>query len=99
MSENWSPDSWRGPADPAGPPVTATKQQLTGVRGRRFGVFPPLVFAGEAPPAARRRARRGVAAGKAFLLQGRRPARRALPSSTRTTSAEQCSRLFVCRWR
>src|SRR2546421_1077047 len=66
MSENWSPDSWRGlpirqvPGYPDGAAVTAVEKTLRN--------YPPLVFAGEAR---RLKSLLGqVAEGKAFLLQG-----------------------------
>src|SRR6201988_714724 len=66
MSENWSPDSWRGlpirqvPGYPDEAALARVEETL-----RRF---PPLVFAGEARRLEERLAQ--VAAGKAFLLQG-----------------------------
>src|SRR6516162_3278092 len=66
MTENWSPDSWRGlpirqvPGYPDDAALTRVEETLHR--------FPPLVFAGEARRLKERLA--AVAAGKAFLLQG-----------------------------
>src|SRR5256714_5220531 len=66
MSENWSPDSWRGlPIRQV--PGYADEAALAGVE-ETLRRFPPLVFAGEARRLQDRLA--AVAAGKAFLLQG-----------------------------
>jgi len=66
MSENWSPDSWRGlPIRQV--PGYSDEAALTGVE-ETLRRFPPLVFAGEARRLQERLA--AVAAGKAFLLQG-----------------------------
>ena len=66
MKNGWTPASWRGkpieqaPAYPDAAKLAAVEAQLAG--------FPPLVFAGEARKL--KKALAGVAAGKAFLLQG-----------------------------
>jgi len=66
MTENWSPDSWRGlpirqvPGYPDEVALARVEETLHR--------FPPLVFAGEARRLKERLA--AVAAGKAFLLQG-----------------------------
>src|SRR6201981_1053436 len=66
MSENWSPDSWRGLPLRQGPGYS-DEAALANVE-ETLRRFPPLVFAGEAR---RLQERLGaVAAGKAFLLQG-----------------------------
>jgi len=66
MSANWTPKSWRDHTAlqmPEYPDATALKNVE-----ERLGVFPPLVFAGEARSLKAKLA--DVAAGKAFLLQG-----------------------------
>src|SRR6267378_5952036 len=66
MSENWSPDSWRGlPIRQV--PGYSDEAALANVE-ETLRRFPPLVFAGEARRLQDRLA--AVAAGKAFLLQG-----------------------------
>src|SRR6266481_6029321 len=66
MSENWSPDSWRGlPIRQV--PGYSDEAALANVE-ETLRRFPPLVFAGEARRLQQRLA--AVAAGKAFLLQG-----------------------------
>src|SRR5215510_15825793 len=66
MSENWSPDSWRGlPIRQV--PGYSDESALANVE-ETLRRFPPLVFAGEARRLQQRLA--VVAAGKAFLLQG-----------------------------
>ena len=66
MTENWSPDSWRGLPirQVPGYPDEAALARVEETLHR----FPPLVFAGEARRLKERLA--AVAAGKAFLLQG-----------------------------
>ena len=66
MTENWSPDSWRGLPirQVPGYPDEAALARVEETLHR----FPPLVFAGEARRLKNRLA--AVAAGKAFLLQG-----------------------------
>jgi 3-deoxy-7-phosphoheptulonate synthase len=66
MTENWSPDSWRGLPirQVPGYPDEAALARVEETLHR----FPPLVFAGEARRLRERLA--AVAAGKAFLLQG-----------------------------
>jgi 3-deoxy-7-phosphoheptulonate synthase len=66
MTENWSPDSWRGLPirQVPGYPDEAALARVEETLHR----FPPLVFAGEARRLKDRLA--AVAAGKAFLLQG-----------------------------
>src|ERR1700746_2184033 len=66
MSENWSPDSWRGLPLRQGPGYS-DEAALANVE-ETLRRFPPLVFAGEARRLQDRLA--AVAAGKAFLLQG-----------------------------
>jgi 3-deoxy-7-phosphoheptulonate synthase len=66
MTEDWSPDSWRGlPIRQV--PGYSDEAALTRVE-KTLHNFPPLVFAGEARRLEERLA--AVAAGKAFLLQG-----------------------------
>src|SRR6202022_905973 len=66
MSENWSPDSWRGlPIRQV--PGYSDEAALANVE-ETLRRFPPLVFAGEARRLQDRLA--AVAAGKAFLLRG-----------------------------
>jgi len=66
MTENWSPDSWRGlPIRQV--PGYSDEAALARVE-ETLHRFPPLVFAGEARRLKDRLA--AVAAGKAFLLQG-----------------------------
>ena len=66
MTEQWSPDSWRGlPIRQV--PGYSDEAALTRVEETLHN-FPPLVFAGEARRLEERLA--AVAAGKAFLLQG-----------------------------
>src|SRR5271170_397637 len=66
MTEQWSPDSWRGlPIRQV--PGYSDEAALTRVEETLLN-FPPLVFAGEARRLEERLA--AVAAGKAFLLQG-----------------------------
>ncbi len=66
MAQPWSPDSWRKkpirqlPDYPDAKALAEAEQQL--------GIFPPLVFAGEARDLMKSLGR--VAEGKAFLLQG-----------------------------
>jgi 3-deoxy-7-phosphoheptulonate synthase len=66
MANKWSPDSWRArpakqqPDYPDGGQLKRVEEQL--------GLFPPLVFAGEARHLKARLAE--VAAGRSFLLQG-----------------------------
>ena len=66
MTENWSPDSWRGLPirQVPGYPDEAALARVEETLHR----FPPLVFAGEARRLKERLA--AVATGKAFLLQG-----------------------------
>ena len=66
MTENWSPDSWRGLPirQVPGYPDEAALVRVEEALHR----FPPLVFAGEARRLKERLA--AVARGKAFLLQG-----------------------------
>lgn len=66
MSENWSPESWRGK-----PVVQVPEYQDPGallVAENKLKNYPPLVFAGEARNLRAQLA--DVAEGKAFLLQG-----------------------------
>src|SRR2546430_12680474 len=66
MSENWSPDSWRGlPIRQV--PGYADEAALAGVE-ETLRRFPPLVFAGEARRLQDRLA--AVAAGKGVLFPG-----------------------------
>ena len=66
MSERWTPDSWRGKPIMQVPDYPDAKA-LHDVEAR-LATFPPLVFAGEARDL--KSSWRGVAEGKAFLLQG-----------------------------
>ena len=66
-AKTWTPDSWRHkPAQQI--PSYPDAAKLAEVEAR-LSTYPPLIFAGEARRLQERLAR--VAAGEAFLLQGR----------------------------